>query len=359
MQNFDDMKLAVEALSGGKNTVLFDDVGMPGIYVPMAKSTSADVMTGGAATTHPAFIVGGVEKNLIYISKYLNIVMNNRAYSLPFKDPGNGMNFDSARTFCQNKGNGFHLMTNAEWAYVAHWTKKNGTMPRGNNNLGKDASAAHEKGVGTSFSGSTVYRTATGSGPASWAHDNTNDGIFDLNGNVNEWCGGLRLNGGEIQIIPNNDAAQAVDQGASSTLWKAIMPDGSIVDPGTAGTLKWDYSTAAPTGGASTPNIHLIAEALANQQVDEAAGFGLKTFETVTAKAGVTVPEIMKSLALFPVDGAHGADNFYFRNVGERMCCRGGAYNDGSGAGVFLLNLGTGRTSTTTTLGFRSAFVNL
>ena len=28
MNNFDDMKLAVEALSGGKNTVLFDDLGM-------------------------------------------------------------------------------------------------------------------------------------------------------------------------------------------------------------------------------------------------------------------------------------------------------------------------------------------
>ena len=33
MSNFDDMKLAVEALSGGKNTVLFDDIGMPSIMV--------------------------------------------------------------------------------------------------------------------------------------------------------------------------------------------------------------------------------------------------------------------------------------------------------------------------------------
>lgn len=33
MANFDDMKLAVEALSGGKNTVLLDDRGMPSIMV--------------------------------------------------------------------------------------------------------------------------------------------------------------------------------------------------------------------------------------------------------------------------------------------------------------------------------------
>ena len=37
MANFDDMKLAVEALSGGKNTVLFDDMGMPSIVFTFAK----------------------------------------------------------------------------------------------------------------------------------------------------------------------------------------------------------------------------------------------------------------------------------------------------------------------------------
>lgn len=36
MNNFDDMKLAVEALSGGKNTVLFDDLGMPSIKIGRA-----------------------------------------------------------------------------------------------------------------------------------------------------------------------------------------------------------------------------------------------------------------------------------------------------------------------------------
>ena len=34
MPNFDDFKLAVEAMTGGKNTVLFDDMGMPSVMVP-------------------------------------------------------------------------------------------------------------------------------------------------------------------------------------------------------------------------------------------------------------------------------------------------------------------------------------
>ena len=47
MANFDDMKLAVEALSGGKNTVLFDDMGMPSIVFPFAKQKYSDLMAGG------------------------------------------------------------------------------------------------------------------------------------------------------------------------------------------------------------------------------------------------------------------------------------------------------------------------
>ena len=31
MPNFDDFKLAIEAMTGGKNTVLFDDMEMPSV----------------------------------------------------------------------------------------------------------------------------------------------------------------------------------------------------------------------------------------------------------------------------------------------------------------------------------------
>ena len=36
MPNFDDFKLAIEAMSGGKNTVLFDDMEMPSVVVPVS-----------------------------------------------------------------------------------------------------------------------------------------------------------------------------------------------------------------------------------------------------------------------------------------------------------------------------------
>lgn len=349
MTNFDDLKLMVEAQSGGKNTVILDDLGMPSIMVRIPKFKISDVIEGGSQDTHPMFIVNGEEKDEIFISKYQNIVINDRAYSLPFKDPRVSVNFDQVKQYCENKGPGWHLMTNAEWAGIALWCKKNGFMPRGNNNYGSDHSAPHERGVETYKSDGRTGRVATGSGPASWAHDNTNDGIFDLNGNVREWVGGLRLVDGEIQIIPNNNAAMHINQGASSTLWKAIMPDGTLVDPGTPGTLKYDAATPVPSGIRINTSVENPTDG------DTSVNYA---FEEIEAADGVNIPQILKALALAPIDNDHGQDRVYMRTVGERLPFRGGNWSDGALAGVFYLHLGFPRSHVgTTALGFRCAYV--
>ena len=367
MANYDDLKLAVQALSGGKNDVLFDDLGYPSIMVIIPKGKISDVIDGAPQDTHPAFIVNAVEKQQIYISKYQNIIMGGRAYSLPFKDPTNTINFDTAKQNCEAKGAGWHLMTNAEWAYIALWCKKNGFMPRGNNNFGSDVSAAWEKGVQTYFDSAAgkTGRVATGSGPASWAHDNTNTGIFDLNGNVWEWNGGMRLKNGEIQIIPNNNAAAGVDMSDTSTLWKAILPDGSLVDPGTAGTLKFDNTVAGDAAqtdhqvGGSLQLDDVVDNPMYTTDPTSNSLYGQKsqTFESLTADTGITVPTILKALALFPVDTQHGGDYIYIRNYGERLPYRGGSWRYGGYAGVFALSLINHRSIAGHSLGFRSAFV--
>ena len=43
--NFDAIKLAVEGATGGKNTVLFDDLGNPSIMVRIPKFKICDVIT--------------------------------------------------------------------------------------------------------------------------------------------------------------------------------------------------------------------------------------------------------------------------------------------------------------------------
>ncbi|WP_027625518.1 SUMF1/EgtB/PvdO family nonheme iron enzyme [Clostridium lundense] len=367
----DTYRAAVEAATGGKNTVIYDDKGNPSIMVVIPKFYLDEVITGAPHTVHPAFIVNGVEKSAIYIGKYQACVTDGRAYSLPGQDPAAYVNFDQALSYCYAKGQGWHLMSNAEWAAIALWCKKNNKMPRGNNYAGCDVDAQYEKGVEKydwiltyNWNGKSTKqdaagyhhtgRVATGSGPASWSHDGTSDGIYDLNGNVWEWNSGMRLKNGEIQIIPDNNAAILnSDHSDASTLWKAILAaDGSLVAPGTAGTLKFDY-TSSPTAG--TGNFQ-ISDTITNAQPDDTA-YGYKTFETLAAKSGLTIPMIMKSLALYPLDASCGGDGLWMRNNGERLPFRGGSFNNSGAAGAFALNLSFTRSHSNFFNGFRAAYV--
>ncbi len=360
-----DLEVAVHLLGGETNKVIYDDIGMPSIMVRFDKGNIADVITGGSENTHPAFLVNTVEIPCFWYSKYQNVAIKGgdgiiRAYSLPLQDPKHTLNFDTARGYCENKGNGWHLATNAEWAWIALQCRMNGFMPRGNNYYGKDHSRQDERGVPVhryeSNGQQYIGRVATGSGPKSWAHNNHASGVWDLNGNVYEWVGGYRTMDGEIQVIPYNNAADKNNpQIAGSTLWKAMLPDGSLVDPGTAGTLKWDYTAANPTGGSAFQ----LNTVLTNLAADDSP-YGGRTFQSIPAAEGVTAPEMLKALALFPADnGDHGGDYFYMRNRGERLAYRGGLWAYGSSDGVFCLYGGYPRSDSNNLVGFRSAFVEL
>ena len=348
MPNFDDLKLSIEALSGGKNTVLFDDLGMPSVMVPFPKLKMSDLIAGGSENIHPAFSVDGVEKSVIYVSKYQNIVLNERGYSLPMRDPRASLNFDQAVTYCRNKGKGWSLTPYSLWSAIALWCRKNGTMPRGNNNYGADRAYGHEKGVPTYYESGKIARCATGSGPNTWNHNLMPDGIADLNGNVWEWCAGIRLMNGEIQIIPYaNCMAADASMGASSTLWKAIAADGTLVEPGSAGTLKYNYVSGhiQLTSGDITP---------------EDAWRG-DTYQNMTLDSALTVPEIAKALLIYPDEpgGDYGGDGHYMNNSGERLPICGGGWSDTSNAGVFRVGLGNPRSGSLTNIGFRSAYCEL
>ena len=171
-----------------------------------------------------------------------------------------------------------------------------------------------------------------------------------LNGNVWEWNAGMRLVDGEIQIIPYNNAAMGseCDMSPTSTLWKAIKADGTLVAPGTAGTLKWDWVSG---------KIQLTSGAV-TYKTD--AGQGIQ-YKDMTLASGLTVPELAKILLLYPDEpgGDYGGDYHWFNAVGERLPICGGGWNDTSSAGVFYVNLHNPRSDVYWGIGFRSAFVDL
>jgi hypothetical protein len=348
--NFDDFKLAVESISGGKNTVKLDDLGMPSVMVPFPTLKYSDIMDRGTTDILPGFLIENVEKKM-YISKFQNIVINDRAYSLPMKDPRASITFDAALAACRAKGAGWGLNTAALWGAIMSWCYKNETVPRGNSNYGASYEAAHEKGIAAAYDSSTppkVTRTLTGSGPETWYHNHQTTGIADLVGNVNEWVAGLRLVYGEIQIIPYSDALKSsVNMGVDSTEWKAILQDGSLVEPGTAGTLKYDGATVS-----SGIRLNTEIEFPTSGETSFSQSFG-----TIAAKDGVTVPQLLIGLGLMPIPGVtYGNGTAYMRNhEAERLPCRGGRYYDTAYAGLGYLDLSNPRSNSYGNLGFRSA----
>jgi hypothetical protein len=350
MNNFDDMKFAVESISGAA-TVLLDDLGMPSIMVAIPKLLYSDIKSTLTGDTLPAFIVDGVEKNKLYQSKFQNVVMNGRAYSWAMKDPRANINFDTALAACRAKGSGWHLQSNALWAAIMGWCYANNTVPGGNTNYGAEYNAPHKKGIPAYINpgDGKTYRTATGSGPASWYHDFTKDGIADLVGNIWEWVAGLRIVNGEIQVIPYGNCMKSdCNMGASSTEWKAIMPDGTLVDPGTAGTLKLDGATAS-SGVRLNTTI---------QYPTSGDGYFTQAFSSLAAADGVSIPQLLYGLGLAPITGVtYGNGIVFIRNhEAERLPFRGGDWYNTAYAGLPALNLANPRSYSHSNVGFRAAF---
>jgi hypothetical protein len=374
-QQYAAAKIALEAATGGRNTLLFDDLGAPSVMVRIPAFRWSDVIDGAGDELCSAFIVGGVEKDSIYISKFLNIIEHGRAYSLPAADPANTLNIDEARAACARKGPGWHLMTNAEWTAIAHWCRKNGHIPHGNNHFGSDALHPHESGVrargGFTIDDSKTERTLSGTGPDTWTHDGTAHGICDLNGNIWDFVAGFRVKDGEIQIIPDNDSALNVDESADSPNWRAIAKDGSPVIPGTEGTYKYDGARPgnADRKAAVIPDGIVLTDRVMHPQytgaVDPAAltnhdgAFSIMPFSKIPAENGTPPPMILKQLGFYPLLQGEGKDLIFIRSYGERLPARGGSWFDGPHAGLWDLYLRDDRTYEYPDIGFRAAFVAL
>ena len=331
MANFDSLKFATEGISGGKTTIIMDNVDLPSFMNPFYKMTNAQLF-GGSEVVHSAWKQGTVEKEVFYASKFINCVVDGRAYSWPNVIPAHSYDFDTEMGFCNAKGLHWHQMSFAEWAAIVHLMHKTGYEPRGNTNYGKSHSHTYEVGAKDS-----TGRTATGSGPVTWNHDGTPGGICDFVGNVWKRLSGSRIVNGEIQIMEGNAPALQVSHADASTAWKAIKPDGSLVAPGTSGTLRFNASgnigTAVVTTGASS-----------------------KAFSAIAAADSITLPEIIRELLLAPVEGVANVGNFWWNLEGERVPFRGGCYHDTSNAGASALNLDNLRSYVYGDVGFFSAY---
>lgn len=303
-----------------RNEVIYDKSGRPDIMVAFTPDELG----------LPATLKGRKVAEYL-ISKYPNTLINGVPYSLPYQQPAVNVTLDEAIRLCEDKGPGWHLFTNDEWVALAHWSRKNGTLPRGNTGDGK--SHSHPEETGTTYEGG-YGKTLTGSGPVTWNHDHTAEGVADMCGNVWEHVGGIRFLNGQAQVIPNNEAAAGADQSKDSKEWQAIYtPDGDPI-----------YFN--PVDG----DIFVQPHEATDKDYDGVAFTDLHASE-------LDVPDKLIELGLYPAPGYDGTDFFWIDNSGERSVYRGGGWSYGTNAGVFSLSGSYSRSYSGTALGFRSALV--
>ena len=305
-----------------RNEVIFDSRGIPDIMVVFTPDELG----------LPAEIRGKAVKEYA-ISKYPNTLIEGVPYSLPYQQPAVNINHDEAIRLCEAKGPGWHLLTNDEWAALAHQSRKNGTLPRGNTDCGK--SHSHPEETGTTYkdnSGSS--KTLTGSGPVTWNHDHTAEGVADMCGNIWEHVGGIRFMDGQVQVIPDNGAAAGADQSRDSKEWQAIhTADGD-------------------------PVYYKVEDGEISLQpvTPDCKDYDGVEFKELSAEA-MDVPEKLIELGLYPAPGYEGTDYFWLDTDGERIVFRGGYWYTGAGAGVFYFNGAYSRADVNWHVGFRSALV--
>ena len=305
-----------------RNEVIFDSRGIPDIMVVFTPDELG----------LPAEIRGKAVKEYA-ISKYPNTLIGGVPYSMPYQQPAVNVNHDEAIRLCESKGPGWHLMTNDEWAALAHQSRKSGTLPRGNTDRGK--SHSHPEETGTTYKDSSgSSKTLTGSGPITWNHDHTAEGVADMCGNIWEHVGGIRFMDGQVQVIPDNGAAAGADQSRNSKEWKAIhTADGD-------------------------PVYYKVEDGeISLQPVSpDCKDYDGVEFKELNAEA-MDVPEKLIELGLYPAPGYEGTDYFWLDTDGERIVIRGGSWLSGASAGVFAFNGNYSRADVGPGVGFRSALI--
>lgn len=294
--------------------------------------------------------------------------------------------FPQAMIACANRGKGWHLITAFEWASMALLAKELSggntvSWPGGNNkNVDPPCDAITTAETATLDAhlhgeSGTNHRALPGTGHINWAHNHMRNGVWDLNGLVNEWNMGLFLGVsgtyGHPEVLGSLDVTYRGSPYGRGTISSSggnppvLTVDGAGVNwlknwtPDAFNGMRIYIAEAASGAGAFYSITDTTATTLLLTNGD-APGNGTATFVICkhVATSIVNISNFSKILTLRNTDAnlkpfalpatvdatgatAYGNDDYYYPFSGSPLVAalRGGSFLAGGDAGVFFLAL--------------------
>jgi hypothetical protein len=291
----DALKKEVEKRTDGNVTVLYDEKGYPSYMLIIPQFRVEDIDPNLGTGVHPAFICAGKSYDRIFIGAFLAAEIKERAVSLPDCDARYCVTFDEARSLCATKGQGWHLMTNWEWAAVSLFITKNHI----------------EKYFNREW----------------W-----------------EWVDGLKLLDGELCFPQQNNFEDIEDT------WErrgVFFDDRNHDTPILSAEIK-NFTEPDPQGKEDARNDdYTLVGRYKELEISD-------TYKALPPKKR----ELMAQMMIEPSkihDEVPGG--LWVRNYGERLPLRGGFWTYGVGAGLAAMTLHDRRSTSHHNIGFRPAFV--